>query len=779
VALAACLLGVTLAGLGWFSIGTQAGPPASGAAAVPGLAERVRIERDHLGVPHIDAATPEDAWLALGFAHAQDRLWQMEVQRRAATGRLSELFGRSTLPADRLARTLDLAGAARHEARALAPGARAVLEAYCRGVNRWLELIADGEVARPFELRWLDVEPEPWGPTDVLAIVRLRAWQLSRSLGASLLLDRLVREVGGVPSKDFFPVRARDGGRDLLGELLEWGRAADALAAASGLRGPAGSLGFVVGSRRSASGLPLLASDPHVEFQLPAVFYQAHLRTRSFELGGATWPGVPVFWMGTNTWAAWGQVALHASVSDLFDETLHPSDPLRYEQGGRWQQMERRVEVIGVRGGPDEELEVRLTRNGPLLGALRSGDARAQSLALRWTGYAERSGIEALLAAQQASSWSRFRDALRELPAPPTTFLYADRGGTIGTQVAGRLPVRVIDTGLLPVTGGSQYYAWRGYIDFDDLPSASGTELSHLVVSTHPEHAKLERRVSWLWSSPGGAARLRAALNSGPPITLDDALRLQRERRSWRARESVRFLLDGSRPQSRAAARVRQALLDWDGSSDIDSEGAALYHVFRQRLALRILERHVASPYISDLVAVSDPVPGLVLARFLDRVGAQQTAALADSALEDTWAHMRAKVGSNPQKWTWGRTHQLRLRHAFEEMGGPLLALVGRRLSRGPFPAPGDPESVWTMHHAQLPTDQLGVGPVMPFALDLADPRHPQVGLAGGQSGHPGDPRYDDALADWLVGRPRPFWMHWQDVAYHHIGVWELRPTGG
>jgi penicillin amidase len=766
--------------LGWRRAADDLGPALEGELALAGLAAPVRIARDPFGVPHVEAASELDAWLGLGFAHVQDRLWQMELLRRTARGRLAELFGSSVLQADRLARLLLLGADADAEAEQLAPASAALLDAYCRGVNAWLEQVSDGRAPRPFELRWLGVEPEPWRPSDTLAILRWRAWSSARVLGGALLLDRLVRELGGVAARDFFPVRPSDGAHDVLARLVEIGRAADTLARAGGLGERAGSLGFAVGAARSATGLPLLASDPHVALDLPPVFYLAHLRAPGLELGGATWPGAPVFWTGTNGTAAWGQVTLHASVSDLYEETFR-ADPPRYERNGRWHRAERRTAAIAVRGGAPVALEIVRTRNGPVLTPLLDGDARGaqdggRTLTLRWAGFGAPSGIEPLLRAQRARSWLEFREALRELAVPAATFLYADRSGEIGAQVAGRLPERGIDTALLPAAGSAIEYRWRGSIPFDELPSQNGRELPFLVASTHPP--ELEGRVSWLWSSPGGAARLRARLAEGALLDLGAVAALQAEQHSQRGPEAVRRLLQGVTPRSRSGRRVLEDLREWDGATRADSRGAALYHVFRQQLARRILSERLPAELVEELGRFAEPAPGVVLARFVDRRGGE-AAALVAAALEDTWSFMRVHVNSNPARWTWASARELRVRHAFERLGGWPLQAIAHRLGRGPFAVGGDPDSIWTMHHAALPGDDVRVGPGLRYAVDLADPAHAQIGLAGGQSGFAGSAYYDDALRDWLEGRARPLWMHRTDIAYHTRGTWALLPGGG
>jgi penicillin amidase len=260
-------------------------PEPNGQVAAPQLERSVRISRDAFGVPHVQAESAAEAFTGLGFAHAQDRLWQLELLRRSARGRLSELFGEDALPADRLARTLGLHEAAEQEWSALRPSTRKVLQAYSDGVNLWIQAVLDRRVAVPFEFDWLGVEPELWTPQDSLMLVRFRAWLLGRSLSLTLLLDRLVRDLGGVASQDFFPVPPPAPDSDRVGKMLEIGRAADALAGVAGLHGRVGSIGFVVGRQRSRSGHALLANDPHVELRLPNLFYMAHLSTPEWEVG--------------------------------------------------------------------------------------------------------------------------------------------------------------------------------------------------------------------------------------------------------------------------------------------------------------------------------------------------------------------------------------------------------------------------------------------------------------------------------------------------------------
>ena len=769
--IALCVLVVVGARLVW-------PPPPSGTLTVEGLTATVRVVHDDSGVPHVAAESIEEAFVGLGLAHAQDRLWQMELLRRTALGTLSEVFGPRTLPEDRFSRTLGFGEAARAEVEALDAETTRLLVAYSRGVNAWLTEIREGRVRAPLEFMWLDLEPRRWGPVDTVAIVRLRAWMLGRSIGSSLLLDRLVREVGGVASEPFFPERPKGlPPNRVVRSRIGLGRAADRLAAIAGLRGRVGSTGFVVGPKRSKTGLPLLANDPHVGFELPAVFYAAHVKTPGLEIGGATWPGVPVFWIGTTPTIAWGQVTLHASVSDLFDETLDPENPRRYEVAGHWRPVDRRVEWIGVRGRGFERIEVLETRHGALLASALPEDEVARTLALGWTGRAAESGLRALLALPGATTFGEFRARLRSVPAPPSIYLYADTRGTTGLQVAGHLPVRPMDTGLLPVPGASRWYDWRGTLPFEDLPSLTGEEHPVLVAGPGAEGLEFPVPMAWLWTDTGATDRARERLSGEEKIDLQGLLNVQRDTVNARAPGRIRRMLKGVQPRSIDARRILEILRDWDGGTGPEAVGPSVYHTFRVRILNRVLRRHLAPDQVEALLEFAEPVPGVLLERYLERVPRDLETDLVHDALEQTWSWLASRVSANPAKWSWGRVHRLRLSHAFERLGGGSTYLLGRFLSRRTVASPGDPSSIWTMHAGAGDPFRPLVGPAFRFAVDLADPDHPRFGLCGAQSEVSFGSAYSDGVEAWVRGKPRVLWMHGADLEQHARGVWTLEPA--
>jgi penicillin amidase len=388
VLVAALLLGIgaSLSRLRESAAIRAAFPESEGRLATAGISAPVDVFRDAGGVPHIRARSEADAFFALGFVHAQDRLAQMLWLQRLARGRTAEIVGREGLPADRLARILDLGGLAERKFAELDRGTRALLVAYARGVNAHLERIRDGQVAAPVAAQRRALPLEDWRAEDSLAVLELYAWGLADSLEVSLVLSDLIERLGGFGARPFFPPRAGDAAAPDWQPLPLTAAASEALGAlrrAAHLYGRSlGSSAFVVGGAHTRSGRPILAGDSHLEPTWPPMLHVVHLQGGGLDVAGSTLPGVPIVWTGRNPQVAWAVTNARAVTVDLYTETLHPSDPARYHDGRGWSELEERVEVLRVRGDDDETVSVRSTRHGPLLDPLL-GNERAP-LAIAW-----------------------------------------------------------------------------------------------------------------------------------------------------------------------------------------------------------------------------------------------------------------------------------------------------------------------------------------------------------------------------------------------------------
>lgn len=739
----------------------------------PDLEWPVEVIRDRWGVPHILAETPHDLFFAQGFVTAQDRFWQLELNRRVAAGRLSELVGARALTTDRFLRRLGLSAVAAEEEAGLDPEERAVLQAYADGVNAYPR-VHRGRLPPEFLLVALanpTFRPEPWTVRDSIAFSKYLSWILSANWDNELIRARLVAALGvaataaidpaGEALRAAGPLPIEDYRR--IDPDLGFGGAPPPIGAPAGQ-----SNNWAVAGSRTSSGSPLLASDPHLRPSQPGVWYEIHLRGGGIHVAGASIPAIPGVVIGHNERIAWGVTVATADTQDLVMQRIDPADPFRYESPRGWQPVGRRVESIRVAGrrAPVEEV-VRLTGQGPILNPVAPG-SDGLALALRSTVLRPAHLMRSLLALNRAGDWDAFRAALADWAGPPLNFVYADVAGNVGYQLAAWVPRRGAGSnGLLPARGWAAEDAWEGLIPFDDLPRALNPA-DGLVATANNRvvPAEFDSLISHEWTAPFRHDRIREVLGARRSITRSACRELQLDSVSPAARDLIGRLdgLDlGPGEASDALARLRS----WDGDLKQRSGEAALYEVFRHRLILRWLATPVP-PDLRDeflgrgLHPVLNPTNSFHVqlgARLADRVKAARAGgwAPADAAalrdcLHEALAYLRDRLGSDPADWEWGRLHQVTFPHALGDK--PLL---GRLFNVGPAPIDGDSETVIQtgIDHWE-PFAATGWCPSYRLIVDLGNFDRTLAVLPTGQSGHPLGRHYRDQHELYLDGRYHP-----------------------
>ena len=456
-------------------------PDLEGIVSAVGLESPVEITRDRHGVPHIVAGSRNDALYGLGYVHAQDRLWQMEVNRRIGAGRLSEVMGGEALTLDRTMRVLGIYRSAQRNYANLDPASRRALESYVAGVNAFV-------ARRDFLLRPLPPEfivmgakPEPWTPADSLVWAKTLAFDLSVNMSEELLRAHLAQILDPQQLADIYPAYPHPEAHQLgaLSDLyasIPWGAAWRALT----MRGDRknGSNNWVVAGGRSATGKPILANDPHLGLSAPSLWYLAHLVAPGLDVIGATLPPLPAVVLGRNDRVAWGFTNTYGDVQDVFIERVADGDPSRYLSPDGPRPFEVREEVIRVKGGQPVRLAVRATRHGPVISDLMSEKDRAELgntvLSVSWTALHDSdASSRALLGLQVARDWGEFRAALRDYVGPQQNMVYADVEGNVGLVAPAWIPRRDPANsiqGALPAPGWDALYDWKGFVPFDELP---------------------------------------------------------------------------------------------------------------------------------------------------------------------------------------------------------------------------------------------------------------------------------------------------------------------
>ena len=739
-------------------------PALDGEVRLAGLNASVEVVRDRWGIPHISAHDALDAFFGQGFCHAQDRLWSMELNRRLAAGRLSEVFGKDALDVDRFQRRLGLHRAAEQEWATADSSLRDMLRAYCAGVNACLDgLFASKKL--PVEFVLARFEPEPWEPVDTLAFGRFLAFSQAPNWESELVRSRLIARLGYAAAAALEPdVWQPD--TDALPGLEDWGPAEmpehGELPPIALAGGPGASNAWAVSGARSSTGKPLLANDPHMFPRLPSVFYEAHLAAGGeLNVAGASVPGAPGILIGHNRHIAWGLTAAMADTQDLYVERIDPGDARRTEFAGHWESGTLVREVIPVKGRAQPWIEEVLitSRHGPLLTPTPSLADEHRPLALRSMVLEAPSPAAALLEINRAASWEQFRTAARKWGTPTLNVTYADVEGNVGFQMVGYVPVRERGEGLVPSPGWSGQYEWRGKLDFEDLPHALNPADGLWANANHNMAKKSPHFFTREYIDSARFRRIRQVLESKERHSAVDFGALQADEVSLPARRVASLLAENLVPSGRLELRALDELRAWDGRVGADSSAATIYEVFRNEL-VRARHADVLGDLLPAVFGVGPhPLLGATNSHYFLQSG-RVVSFLENSphdpvvglAFRATVAWLSRRLGPDIGKWQWGRLHQLRLAHALSTRKplGLVFDVPG-------FAWSGDLETVRA--GGSLPGQYAGGGPISAyrFIADCGDWDTSLSCIPGGQSGHRGSPHYADQVDAW------------RRVAYHPL----------
>ena len=773
------------AGYAWLR---QSLPQLEGTVTLSGLKAPVEIVRDRYGVPHIYAGSSGDAYYALGFVHAQDRLWQMEMNRRIGAGRLSEALGPATLDADKFLRTLGVRRAAEATLKALNADTRGELDAYAAGVNAFL---AQRSGPLPPEFLLTGIRPEPWQSADSVAWAKMMAWDLGANWRTELLRLRLSRKLSAAQIGEFLPPYPGDAPPAIANYAALY-RQLDAskLAALAlpGLTEDGASNNWVLAGSRTASGKPLLANDPHLGLGAPAIWYFAHLSAPGLEVIGATLPGVPGVVLGHNRHIAWGFTNTGPDVQDLYIERVDGAGQVLSPQG--WQKLAARAEVIKVKGQPDVTLTVRASRHGPLISDVfkPAADALPQNFALAfaWTALREDDlSAQAFGKFASARNWDEFLAAARDFHSPQQNIVYADTEGNIGFVAPGRVPVRKPENdlkGLAPAPGWDAKYDWDGFIPFDELPRSYNPAAGSIVTANqkivpegYPHYLTSE------WTSPYRANRIAQLLDATPRHTLQSFERIQADTVSLQVRQILPLLLR-TRTDDAGAQQALQQLGRWDANMSVQSAEPLIVSAW-----LRELGRLIYADELGDMFdgewAHRARFMYHVLAdtggqgRWCDNVNtpARETCAdLLPKALELALADLRRRYGEDRSQWHWGDAHYALSEHRpFGRQ--PLLA----KLFDIRVPSPGDTYTIDvgrnTLANEAAPFASRHAASLRAI-YDLSDMDKSVYIHSTGQSGNLLSPLYQNFAERWARVEYLPMSMRRSDAQRDSLGTLKLQP---
>lgn len=729
-------------------------PQIDGHITASGLTGEVRIARDADGVPLISAGNDADVAFGLGFAHAQDRLFQMEMMRRYGAGRLAEIIGAEAVPIDRQMRVLGIGRSAEEAFGSLPAAVRRSLEAYSAGVNAFL---AARRGALPPEFLLLRFAPKPWRPADSLIWGKLMDLQLGFNYRGELERARLARTLSTDDLALLYPEYPKDAPTTLaaLSAIYRQLPLERLYAALPENAGPIyASNNWVVDGAHSASGKPLLANDPHLGFSAPGVWYLARLKTPEREIAGATAPGVPLVIIGHNDRVAWGFTTTTADIEDLFIEKIDPADPGRYVTPDGSAAFESRQETIAVRGGAPVALTVRSTRHGPVLSDILP-EASAEpgyvlALATTYLGPDDRTAAS-LFGIGRAEDAVALHAALADFDGPPQNVVYADRGGTIGFMAPGRVPIRRHGNGWMPVPGWTGEYDWSGYIPFSELPQAQNPASGHfasannkIVPDSYPYF------ISRDWDLPSRFERIEELLAAEPRQSSGTSAAIQADTLSIMARRLVP-LMTAIQPADDAAREAIERLRTWDFRMDADQVEPLLFIAWLREFARSVFFGRLGSA-AADYWNLRPLVIAEILTKRQDWCGGaerpdQTCDAQLTKALDTALTELRHSYGTDMAQWKWGGAHTA----AFPNRVFDRIPLVGDWFhvavanQGGPDTIDVGPISV---RDDARPFEQR-FGPGLRVITDLADPTGSQMIVVPGQSGNALSPHFADFVGRW------------------------------
>jgi penicillin amidase len=731
-----------------------------GELSVHGLERPVTIRRDAHGIPHIDAHTEHDAWFAMGYAGAQDRLWQMEWYRRRGTGRWSELVGAVGLESDRLFRRFRLDAAARADVDGMSTETRAMFDAYAAGVNAFL----DSGHALPVEYALTESAPEPWEPWHSVLTFKVRhAIMGKRAL--KLARTELLRRVGAEVYARL--ERLQPAGLNVI--LPPGGRtantirlAADELARVAAELGTlasdeGGSNSWAVHGSRTTTGKPVLCNDSHRPLDVPNVYWQAHVSCPEFNVAGAAFPGFPAFpHFGHNGRVAWNITHGQADYQDLYLEQFDRTRPERYRTADGWTEAVVHRDEIRVRGAASEPITVVETRHGPVIHG-DPGDGHAIAMRYTATDRVNRQW-ESLRPMLLASDVPALHESQRGWEEPVNSLLSADTAGNVGFLFRGRIPARATTAGRqFVVPGWTGEHEWTGDVPFDALPQAINPPEGFFGTANQRPWDRDEPYVAFEYATPGRSTRIAEALGGMALLSPEAIAAFQGDTLSVRARGWARFL-ERQPAMTGAAERARALLGAWDGDLLPGSAAALLYAPFRLRLARALFEPLVGADTWSWLTDAANAGGAALVGQWLYHVGAdlEHAAAAPDGrawahvlppVLKAAWEETAGLAGADPAAWRWGDLHRTNAEHT---LAGALPAHAAQ-LNPPAIGIGGDGDTLQVSGYAWSSAAGLRVSALSVYrqVVDFARPDDASWVIPGGASGLPATEHASDQLDLW------------------------------
>lgn len=755
---------VAFIGFTWFM--NKSKPVIDGELSLSVLDEDVTVTRDDKGIPHIFAKTDADLYRAQGYVQAQDRLFQMDLARRQASGRLSEIIGETTIDTDKHFRTFSLREAAEKSLSIYDTESRQVLEWFADGVNAFITQAKKNNTVS-YEFALLGYEPEEWSVVDSLTIGKYMAYDLGGNWNTLAFRHWALQNFGEDKAKELF-IKYPENASSIIKANKE-----NPVAVAGQFKTELlpnefnGSNNWVVSGKRTKNGTPILADDPHLGLSTPSIWYQMHLQSPEQNVSGVIFAGVPGIILGHNDNIAWGVTNVGPDVQDLYIEIPNTNNPTQFRYDGKWEQAEVRNEPIKVKDGETVDFNVVVTRHGPIVTDLAFKDTEPTAqFSMQWTALQPTTELRAVLGFSKSKSWREFEKALEDFKAPAQNFVFASKDGTIAYKANGQIPIRKQGDGQLPVPGDSSDYEWEGFIPWDELPTVVNpdegfiaTANNEVIGEEYPYH------ITDFWAQPYRFERIKEVLAANDSLTVEDIMNLQMDQHNLYAREFLPYLLTSikTQDQDEKYKDVITLLENWDMVDAKDSGAPLVFHILMEKLQEVLFKDQMPEDMYELMYGKFNITDQLLRTAYggknsiwMDEQGGVD--ATVYKALERTVAQLEDQFGKSVSKWKWGNFHQLIFDHTLGK-ASPILAAY---FNAKKVPIGGSMVTVQAADNDLA--GNVNHGASWRFVVDVGDLSSAYHIVGPGQSGHVKSAWYQDQVMDWANGDYHQTFVRKEDI---------------
>ncbi len=766
---------VSIAGLFIFSrVFNQTLPVYKGEKDFKGVNNEIKIYRDNNAVPYIFADGEEDASFALGYVHAQERMFQMDLFRRAGLGRLSEIFGSRTISFDLMFRTIGVDSLVKVALVNLKPEVRKILDSYSAGVNAY---ITEAEGKYPVEFDVLGYDPEPWKPEHSLIIGKILAWELNIGWWTDIVFADLIQKLGEEKVKEIIPDYPENAPFIIPKNISSMPKIDKAIVEIDrdfrkfmGISGNhIGSNNWAVNGARSISGKPIIANDPHLGLTIPAKWFIAVIKSKNWNAAGFTIPGAPAIIIGKNNSIAWSVTNVMTDDTDLYSERIDSSGK-NYFFNDQWLPLKRKEFTIAVKDSESVSYIAKFTHRGPIISDIhpfnkmyggKHIENRAR-LSLRWVGSEFHDEFNSLYLLNKAENWEQFKTALSGFSTPGQNFVYADSSGNIGYICAAKIPVRNLNSPTMIFDGTNPQSDWSGFVPYEQMPVIFNPIQNFIATANNKVKSDFQYHISNLWEPSSRIERITQLLNSKNKHSARDFGQYQNDFVSPYAKEITQFLLDafkGAKIKDKNLQTTISLFENWNYELIEYSQVPSIYAIFFQFLLQNTFEDEMGEKIFAEYKFMAN-IPYRTILKMLNENNSiwfddiktktvENRDFIIRKSLVDALDFLERNFGKDAKDWQWSKLHRLTIKHQFHGIN----SLVDKFIDIGPYSVGGDGTTIFNTEYSFNDPYDVVLGPSMRFIYDFANPNEFRAILPTGQSGNVLSDNYKDMTEDWLLGK--------------------------